>query len=478
MRKALSYKVVAFMSICNFLKNNSGFIKANFSLAWPLALNALLMQSMLIIDTLLVSPLGELPLAGMAIATTLIAFIIGVQFAFANGTQLVVGRAFGADNQTELSLAFFSGLAINISIGFLCLALLLCFDNSIIALITDDPVLTEQVLQYLSVGQYIILISAITHVITAFFNGQGKTKITFSGYLLEVPFNALISYLLIFGWYVPEPDFFSGFSLGFLNVNVEGLGVYGAALGSFMAVCLRLIYLIWQLNRRQIIAIPSMKWYQCYHGCKAHFQEISPIAANFVVLSVGHTLYQLLFAQLNIYSYVAITLVFPWIKIGTLSIVAWAQAASISISQAIGKQQHKKLTQIINSSIAVGLVASVFIAVGFYIISLLMETIYPNIADETYLALDTIAWLYILLPIARTYNTIAGTALRALGKSVAVLRVHFVTQWLVALPLCTLLIFYFEASLFWVFSIVLLEEFIKTVPFYNMLMQERLLREK
>ena len=46
------------------------------------------MQSMLMIDTLLVSPLGEIPLAAMGIATTIIAFVLGIQMALANGTQL------------------------------------------------------------------------------------------------------------------------------------------------------------------------------------------------------------------------------------------------------------------------------------------------------------------------------------------------------------------------------------------------------
>ncbi|MGC9458449.1 MATE family efflux transporter, partial [Vibrio genomosp. F10] len=44
-------------------------MRKNFSLAWPLALNGLLMQSMLMIDTYLVSSLGEIPLAAMGIST-------------------------------------------------------------------------------------------------------------------------------------------------------------------------------------------------------------------------------------------------------------------------------------------------------------------------------------------------------------------------------------------------------------------------
>ena len=68
------------------------YLRKNGSLAWPLATNALLMQSMVIIDTLLVSPLGEISLAAMGIAGTIITFILGLQLALANGTQLIIGR--------------------------------------------------------------------------------------------------------------------------------------------------------------------------------------------------------------------------------------------------------------------------------------------------------------------------------------------------------------------------------------------------
>ncbi|MCZ8486630.1 MATE family efflux transporter [Vibrio lentus] len=70
------------------------------------------MQSMLMIDTLLVSPLGE-TFAAMGIATTIIAFVLGIQMALANGTQLVLSRAVGSGVTSSLSKAFWAGLFIN-----------------------------------------------------------------------------------------------------------------------------------------------------------------------------------------------------------------------------------------------------------------------------------------------------------------------------------------------------------------------------
>lgn len=200
-----------------------------------------------------------------------------------------------------------------------------------------------------------------------------------------------------------------------------------------------------------------------------HFKEIFPVATNFLVLSIGNTIYQLLFSQLELYSYVAVTLIFPWLRIATQFVVAWAQANAISITQAIGQEKHSHIKSIIESCIKLGLILSVLVATALYGFSLSVALIYPDVEQQTLMALASIMPLYVALPLIRTYNTIAGNSLRALGQSVQVLKVHFIAQWFVVLPLCGLFVLYFELPLFWAFALLPLEEAIKAIPFYLML---------
>ncbi len=449
----------------------NAFVRKNLSLAWPIALNGLLMQSMLIIDTLLVSPLGELPLAGMGIASTLIAFVLGVQFALANGTQLVIGRAFGANSQRALSMALFSGLVINVLIAIVFLLALIILSEPLIAVLTQDVALAKQVATYLSISQYILIVTAFTQVFTAFFNGKGKSNIPLRGYLIELPFNALISYFLIFGWQIPENTLCC--ALISESINSQGMGLAGAALGSLAAVLLRVGYLFWQLSKLNVLNHFKLHCQPLMGECKRHFNEVYPIAANYIILAVGSTIYLLLFSQLDLYSYVAVTLIFPWIRIGAQLVNSWAQASAISISQAIGKQQTDQMEVIIRSSIAVGFIAAVIVSLGFYLLSLSIRYIYPQIENATYLALVSIAPLYIILPMVKTYNSIAGNILRALGKSITVLKIHFITQWFIVLPACSIMILYYGLPLYWAFSILVIEEILKAIPFYKTLKELR-----
>ena len=76
-------------------------VRKNFGLAWPLVLNALLVQSMVMVDVWLVAPLEEAAIAALGIATTITAFLIGIQFALASGTQLILARLVGQSTRQQ-----------------------------------------------------------------------------------------------------------------------------------------------------------------------------------------------------------------------------------------------------------------------------------------------------------------------------------------------------------------------------------------
>ncbi|MBW8189725.1 hypothetical protein K0504_01645 [Neiella marina] len=422
------------------------------------------MQSMLIIDTLLVSPLGEVPLAAMGIASTILAFALGVQLALANGTQLIVGRVFGANDQQGLASTVINGLLINLAAAFLFLLIFHLWLEPAVNALTDRQDIADKVQEYLAVGQYILLLNALAQTIIALLNGRGDTKTPFQAYLLELPFNAVVSFVLIFGVSALGLNWQG---LGGENLGWEGLGFVGAAFGSLAAITVRLLYLLWRLAQQTDLPAFTLKFNRS--ELTQHFAEIWPVATNFIVLSVGNTVYQLLFAQLNIYSYVAITLIFPWLRIATQFIVAWAQANSISITQAIGKGRHNHLALIVRACIKLGALMACAVSAALFGFSLLVEVVYPNVTEQTYVALASIAPLYIALPLVRTFNTIAGNSLRAMGRSVQVLKIHFVTQWLVGVPLCGLVILYFDWGLVWAFALLPIEELLKAIPFYRLL---------
>ncbi|WP_045402992.1 MATE family efflux transporter [Vibrio hyugaensis] len=410
------------------------------------------MQSMLMIDTFLVSPLGEVSLAAMGIATTIISFALGVQMALANGSQLVLSRAVGSGLHQSVNKGFWAGLIINVLVAVVFWALLTLFDKPLINQLTDNIALYAETERYLSVAKFIIVFNAITQVMIALFNALGRTKVPFKGYLIELPVNMLMSYVLIHG--------FAGF---------EGIGVQGAAAGSLVAIAIRLLYLTLciRLDDSIVLSLKNLDA-SLKRNTINHFKEIFPVAANVTMLQTGATIYMLLYSQLTLNAYVAMTIVMPWIKAGSQFITAWAHSSAITISQAIGSRQMNNLRRDVNTSIDMAVMISFVSAAFFLALSYVLPGLYPNLDPSTYQALSAIAPLYIFLPIVRGYNTVHGNVLRALGKTTDVFKINFTGQWLVSIPVCALIILYLDLSVFWAFAVMPFEEIVKALPFRHL----------
>jgi putative MATE family efflux protein len=421
--------------------------KQNLSLAWPMALNSILVQSMVIVDLLLVAPLGEISVAALGIAAAIVAFLMGIQNALGNGTQMVIARAVGAGHHQKISSDLASGLLINMAFSLVAFALLMLTAKPLLGFISDNGVVTAQAASYIGVSIFTILFSSLTQVLIVYFNANRKTQIPLYGFMIEVPCNVVFSLVLIHGHFGLTP-----------------MGLKGAAMGSFLAMLIRLAYLVIQIRKE-----PSLDLKQGFksidrQGMRGHVHEVWPIAANFVTLMGGMTMFQMLYAQLEVYAYAAITLVFPWMRIGAQFVTAWAHATAINISQVIGKNERTQLPDLVSAAVTIIMVLSGIMVVGFLGFSLMIPSIYPEMGPQTLQAMAMIAPIYIALPVARSYNTLCGHSLRAMGDSLLVLRVHATTQWVIALPLCALAI-YLNAPIYIVFGVILLEELLKVIPF-------------
>ncbi|WP_253073295.1 MATE family efflux transporter [Vibrio hippocampi] len=417
-------------------------------MAWPIAINALLMQGMLMIDTLLISPLGEGSLAAIGIASAIVFLMLGVQNALATGSQNVLSRAVGSGKQSLISKSFLSGVIINLLVAILFFLLVTFAKWPIIKLLSHDAALYPEIDAYLTVMSYTLILTGISQVAIALFNAMGKTKLPLLSYLLTMPINAVVSYYLIYG--------FNDFT---------GMGVEGAALGSVIALLLRTLFLLVCLKFESSLQFSLSQAMQGIgRNISLHFKEIFPIAANMMVLAIGLAAYKFLYTQLPTEAYAAVVMVTPWLSALAQFVVAWAVSSAITISQAIGANKLDTLEADVNLSIKVTIAVSLIISFASFVLSLLIDKIYPGHSAVTYQALAAIAPLYILMPLIQGYVTVHGQVLRALGKTTAVFNINFVTRWVIALPLFAFAVLVLNASIFWVYAITVLEQILKIPP--------------
>ena len=425
----------------------------NISMAWPMALNALLLHSMTLVDLLLIAPLGEGSVAAFGIASAIVVFVLGIQLAMSSGSQLLLSRAVGAADRSRVTTELYSGWVINLCFTVTAISILLLCLPWLLDTVSEEPSFTSKVEGYVYVSLPMLLFSSAAQVIIVYCNASGKTKVPLYGYILELPINIVVSYAFIYG-----------------AVGMPELGVKGAALGTCVAVLTRFSFLCyylrleWHHKKLERLALPSRG------VISHHFHEVFPITCNFLVMLSAIFLLQMLFSQLPVAAYAAITLVMPWIKLGTMLANTWVQAGVIILSQTLGKEEFKKVPAIIYQSLYTTRFLSVLVVFIFFILSHMLPLIYSGLSDETLAALSIIAPIYIILPLFRIHNMCCGNMIRAMGDAYLIVRINIVSQLLVSVPLCAVLI-YFNFSLLFVFGVLLFEEIIKCRAFYTAMQQ-------
>lgn len=425
------------------------------SLAWPMTLKAIFLHGTVVIDGWLVSSLGETSLAAMGLAAAIGGFVSGVIFAFSNALQIRTAQAAGTKNPVFLKSALVSGLTISLAIGIIGIAVIFGFGQKMTSAMAPNTAVAEQAWTYLSIFSLVILAESVGQCLSSYFNGCGRTKLPLYSYCLSVPINILASVILIHGYF-----------------GAPALGVAGAAIGSAIGIGLQVAYLLVQLNRTDGHLRHITGWHNGSFGrtVKRHLSFSLPIAVTFISSNFASRVCMLIYVQMSIAAFAAMTLIMPWIMVAGTIGMQWAQATGIIVAQLLGeKRSGAALDRFLSAAWRAGFITAVPVALIHVVICLSPGLLYPSLAAETQAILMSFTLVLFILPFPKQSNAICGNTLRASGDTVYVMHVFVWSQWLFSVPATALAVLYFDLSPAWVMSLLLWEELVKFPAFHRRL---------
>jgi Na+-driven multidrug efflux pump len=426
--------------------------RAVFDLAWPLTLKAIMLHGIVVIDAYLVSSLGEAAVAVLGLSAAIAGILLGLIVAFSNATQIRIAQAFGSDDQVFLKSALLAGMAINVAVVLVGLAVLGLASGWIIDGLAHDAWIAAEARRYLSVFAVVILAEAVGHCLTSFFNGCGETRLPALSYLLAVPVNVAASVILIHGLYgAPE------------------MGVVGAALGSALASVLQVGFLAAVLLSRRADLLRVAGWRNGDFAAtvRRHVVFALPIAATFASATIAMSACGLIYATLPVNQFAAMTIIMPWVQVAGNVGMCWAQAAGIIVAQLLGRRTPEAaLDSFLSAAWRGALVAAAIVAAIYAVVCLSAPWIYADLHGDTQATLRSFLPILLLLPFPKGSNAICGNTLRAGGETVYVMHVFVWSQWLVRVPATACMVLYLDVSVTWVFSLLLAEELVKFAPFH------------
>ncbi len=440
------------MTETNFSAEEHG-ARTVFRLAWPLTLKSMMLFGIVVIDALLVAPLGEAALAAMGLASSLGGLLVGTLFAFSNATQISLSRAHGSGDALRIRTAFYSGLCINAILGVVSILLVILFGRWVIEQFAHTPDIAADATAYLFAFLGVIVAEVLATALTNYYNAVGNTRRPLLSYMISLPINVGLSAALIFGF-----AFF------------PALGVLGAAIGSVVASAIRAMYLALSMSRDTDWLRASQGW----HGgslpiaFRRQLVFALPIAGTFLSGTTAATASGLIYAKLNVNEFAAMTLILPWIQfIGAVG-MGWAQGAGIIVGQMLGANATSShLDRFLREAWQGALLAAAIVAAVYVTVCLGSSVLYANLETETRLALYAFLPVLLFLPFPKGSNAMCGHTLRAGGDTIYVMNLFVVSQWFVRVPAAFVLVVVLEAHVTLVLATLLLEELVKFFPFHS-----------
>ena len=297
--------------------SDKGFWKNTLSLAIPIALQNMLVASFSLIDTLMVSQLGENELAATGMAGQW-SWLFGMTlFGISSGASVFVAQYWGDNNKKGIhkisGIAVISGLIL--SVLFLMTAII--FPETIIKIFNKTPSVVELGALYLRYACISYPAMALTNILGSILRSAEHPKMPMAVSGICALLNMALNYLLIFP---------------------AGLGVKGAAMATAISAWIGPILIIaFSIARKNILYAP-IKDYLSFNGANIaeFFKKASPVIFNETMWGMGTVAYQIIFANMGAEEYAAITIVRTFENFTFCFFMGLCNACCVLVGKSIG----------------------------------------------------------------------------------------------------------------------------------------------
>lgn len=383
-------------------------------LAWPAMVDGLLITAVQVVDTFLVSRIGDEAVAGVGTAIQLVFVMIVLLSAISVGCSVLVAQAVGArDSARASSIAKQSIVAGSIlAIPFTIFGLV--FAKEFVGLFGVEADVAAIAVDYWQVMALSLVVFVNSFAVSGILRGMGDTKTPMLANLAANIVNALVAYGLIFG------------NWGFPEIGVVG-SAWGAASGRVIAVGLMLGVLIF---RGKIVSLSGRAgWLPTLPTLRDVGRIGIPSAIEQFSTSIAFAAMTAIVAVLGTESLAAHRITFNALSLSFMPAFGMAMAATALVGQATGAKDPasaRRAARISATYAAVwmGTIGVVYFVAGPQIMGLFSND--PAVISQGGNSLKVLAftqpfWAWML---------VYSGAMRGIGKSRYPMVINSTTLWL------------------------------------------------
>ena len=399
------------------------FYKRVLFIALPLALQQLLSSAMGIVDSIMVSWIGEVTAVGTA--SQLENMCITICFGAVTGIGIFAAQFFGAKEYHNMKKTFGIGVLFAIVCGSLWWLGITFFGHQIVYFYIKDEVVLESALRYLSIAKYSYIPLCLSFTFSYFYRCMQKTYIPMFVGITGMVVNVVLNYLLIFG-----------------NFGFPQLGVVGAAWGTLCAQCVSLcLYIGYSLYAK----VPFVGHFNEMFNLNLEFvkpiwKRTYPLVINEAFYSFGSSLFIKAYGMLGT---AAMDSYYVGNQITNLFFAACngiSSSASAILGSELGKNKIERAVEYGDYFLGLAGILSVIVSSLIVVSSEFLVSLF-GLVDPTVHALAVMIVRVAAVRISlRLFNVVVFASMRAGGDTRYMVFLDSGIMWIVGIPLSYFLV--------------------------------------
>ena len=435
------------------IRREQGFYRRLMKLSMPIVLQNLITFSLGLIDTFMVSQLGNTEMAAVTAANVPVFLLISIVFGVQSGLGILVSQYWGKQDMKSISRSIGVASFVGAAVAAVLAAVLFLWPVQIMDLMSNNHQLSILGAPYLKLIGISYIFNMLSSVYASAQRSAENPSFGMKLFGASTLINTGLNYLLIFG------------KLGF-----PMLGIQGAAIATLCArICEFIICTVYALRDKRI----RMQWAAFvrpgWDMLRRFLKYASPVVLNEACWGMGNSMLTVILGYTeNSVEMLAANAVMG--NLGRLFLVfcfGLGAATAVLVGKAIGEgKSHQEVLDLSHTLLWVTiLVGLALAAIALALVPLLFQPIvFPlfKLYDQTAQIATALAVTgFASIPLHAYSITAVTGVLRAGGDVFCSAALDISPQWLVALPLTAVMALALNASCWWVAAAVQAESLLK-----------------
>ncbi|WP_352418879.1 MATE family efflux transporter [Proteiniborus sp.] len=429
---------------------NKDFFKVMIAIALPITLQNLIASSVNMLDTLMITSLGQESLAAVGLANQVFFFYAVTIFGVATGSSIFIAQFWGKKDTKNIRRILGLSLAIVSVLGVIFTLAALFVPEHIMRIFSNDMKVIKLGVDYLRIVSFSYIITGISFAYSVASRSIGQAKMPMIVSIVSFVTNAVFNYLLIFG-----------------KLGLPQLGIKGAAYGTLIARIVEIVlilYFIYSNNKNPLAgSIKDMTdWTSDF--VKKYFKTAYPVILNEALWSLGTVLYSIAYAKIGTEAAAAVQILNTVQNIFMVMTRGLANACTVMVGNKIGAEEEEVAIEYANSFMIISIVLGMVLGIMLFLTSDTILTFFKNLTPELYATSKKLLIVLAIFFFVKAFNgTMIVGVLRGGGDTRFSMLLEMVAVWIVGVPLAFLGALVFKLPVYYVTSLVYIEEVVKAV---------------